>query len=114
MRGLLRNRQNNTETWVSFPGRLVPSHPCLVPSFLPKNSAPEVHYYVSKREKKKKVKPESNIQFLLNVLFTMPRRQSQYKIRLFLDLNCPLELHRVFCEHFKSNRMDYNTLEKIL
>lgn len=66
------------------------------------------------REKKEKIKPEPNIQFLLNVLFTTPRIQSQYKICLFLDLNCPLELHRVFCEHFKSNRMDYNMLEKIL
>ena len=34
------------ETWVSFPGKLVPSHPCLVLS-LPENSVPEVHYYVS-------------------------------------------------------------------
>lgn len=35
--------QGNTEIWVSFLDRLVPSHPHPVPSFLGKNSAPALH-----------------------------------------------------------------------
>lgn len=35
--------KSNTEIWVSFPDRVVPSHPCPVPSFLCKKYAPAFH-----------------------------------------------------------------------
>lgn len=100
--------KSNTEIWVSFPDRVVPSHPCPVPSFLCKKYAPA--FRVQRKYDKTRI-------YYKNPLKCPPKKMQgeEAGVRsLFTNLNCPHRFQWLFCEQLTPNRMDYNTIEEIL